>query len=268
MSLTSRFTQELTKRYPSRARGRFTPHRLGIVLLLTAGLLFQLGCSTTQLPSFSMAQSPHLLEDEAVLWSVAQEEEDHLLASDLVYDDPDFDQYTTAIIDDLVGPTARFDPEYRVRLIQDPAPNAFAYPHGSIYLSTGLLAELKTEAQLAMVLAHEVSHVQQRHAIRQQRQRKNKTVGITVVSAVAIAALLIAEVDAADDGHWARAESYGFFGDLFFEIGDEALHFCRGSLDQWLWPPSRTRGRRGFLALTESSGLRRVSGHLTVWSAR
>ena len=209
----------------------------GSLLFLTGLLCLQIGCSTTQLPSFSTAQNPHLLEDEAVLWNHSQIEEESLLASDDVYDDVDFDEYTTRILNDLLGSTPNFGPEYQVRIIQDPSPNAFAYPHGSIYLSSGLLSELTSEAQLAMVLAHEVAHVQKRHAIRQQRQRENKAIGATVLSAVAITALLVAEIDADHHGDWAEAEAYDFLGDLFLEIGDEALEVAT-------WASIRGYGRK------------------------
>ncbi|MFA5291633.1 MAG: M48 family metallopeptidase [Phycisphaerae bacterium] len=45
--------------------------------------------------------------------------------------------------------------------------NAFALPGGYIYITTGLLKELKTEAQLAGVLAHETAHVTARHIAQQ-----------------------------------------------------------------------------------------------------
>ena len=44
--------------------------------------------------------------------------------------------------------------------------NAFACPGGFIYVYTGLLETLDNEAQLAGVLAHEVSHVVARHSIK------------------------------------------------------------------------------------------------------
>jgi predicted Zn-dependent protease len=45
--------------------------------------------------------------------------------------------------------------------------NAFALPGGYIYITTGLLKELNSEAQLAAVLAHETAHVTARHIAQQ-----------------------------------------------------------------------------------------------------
>lgn len=41
--------------------------------------------------------------------------------------------------------------------------NAFALPGGPIFVYTGLLKELRTEDQLAAVLAHEITHVRKEH---------------------------------------------------------------------------------------------------------
>ena len=55
--------------------------------------------------------------------------------------------------------------QYRVRLIGNPMPNAFATLGGQIFVTTGLLQTVQTENGLAMVLAHEMAHVDQRHPL-------------------------------------------------------------------------------------------------------
>jgi predicted Zn-dependent protease len=44
--------------------------------------------------------------------------------------------------------------------------NAFALPGGYVYIFTGLLDKLKTDDQLAFVLAHEVGHIAARHSVK------------------------------------------------------------------------------------------------------
>lgn len=51
------------------------------------------------------------------------------------------------------------DLSYHFAAVDDKMINALALPGGYIYITRGLLAELKTEAQLAAVLAHETGHV-------------------------------------------------------------------------------------------------------------
>ena len=58
---------------------------------------------------------------------------------------------------------------WNFRALRDPQPNAFALPNGSIYISTGLLALMDNESQLAAVLAHELTHVLRRHTYLQNR---------------------------------------------------------------------------------------------------
>jgi predicted Zn-dependent protease len=47
---------------------------------------------------------------------------------------------------------------YRFAILEDAQPNAFAAPGGFVFLTTGLLALVANEEQLAAVLAHEVAH--------------------------------------------------------------------------------------------------------------
>jgi predicted Zn-dependent protease len=56
---------------------------------------------------------------------------------------------------------------FKFRVIDQPEPNAFAAPGGYIYISRGMLALINSEDELAGILAHEISHVTQRHHARQ-----------------------------------------------------------------------------------------------------
>lgn len=61
------------------------------------------------------------------------------------------------------------DPKYKntefyFRVLDSPIVNAFALPGGYVYVTRGLLAHLGNEAQLAVVLGHEIGHVAARHA--------------------------------------------------------------------------------------------------------
>jgi predicted Zn-dependent protease len=60
--------------------------------------------------------------------------------------------------------------EFRVYISRDPFQNAYAYPNGVIVITTGMLAYLEDEAQLAAILAHEMAHGIGRDALRAYRQ--------------------------------------------------------------------------------------------------
>lgn len=54
--------------------------------------------------------------------------------------------------------------EFYFRVLDSPVVNAFALPGGYIYVTRGLLSHLDNEAQLSVVLGHEIGHVIARHA--------------------------------------------------------------------------------------------------------
>ncbi len=59
---------------------------------------------------------------------------------------------------------------YDFTVINNGEMNAWALPGGKIAINRGLLSELNDEAQLASVLAHEISHVTKRHSARMQKK--------------------------------------------------------------------------------------------------
>ncbi|MDZ7659756.1 M48 family metalloprotease [Fodinibius sp.] len=90
-----------------------------------------------------------------------------------VYDDKEVQQYVERIGQEVLEVSHMrredTDPKYRntefyFRVLNSPVVNAFALPGGYIYVTRGLLAHLKNEAQLAVVLGHEIAHVAARHA--------------------------------------------------------------------------------------------------------
>jgi len=70
------------------------------------------------------------------------------------------------------------------RVLDTDVVNAFAVPGGYVYVTRGLLAHLDNEAQLAVILGHEVGHVAARHTSQQALK-----VQIGVLGAVAAAVL-------------------------------------------------------------------------------
>lgn len=81
-------------------------------------------------------------------------------------DDPEINDYLNTLGYKLLAavPGARQDFEFFA--IRDTSINAFALPGGFIGVHTGLLTSTDTESELASVLAHEITHVTQRHIAR------------------------------------------------------------------------------------------------------
>jgi len=66
---------------------------------------------------------------------------------------------------------------YRFFITRDCDANAFTLPDGQVYITTGLLALLDNEAQLAATLAHEVQHAAGHHGIVSYRSQRHKVIG-------------------------------------------------------------------------------------------
>jgi predicted Zn-dependent protease len=52
-------------------------------------------------------------------------------------------------------------------VIDTPIVNAFSAPGGFIFITTGALKQMKSEAELASVLGHEIAHVTQKHILKE-----------------------------------------------------------------------------------------------------
>jgi len=61
---------------------------------------------------------------------------------------------------------------FDIKVIKNPSVNAFALPNGKIYIHTGLLSLIENEAQLALLIAHEMNHVLYKHSLKQQANAK------------------------------------------------------------------------------------------------
>ena len=105
------------------------------------------------------------------------------------YDDPLANGYINAIGQSLVPEEASSGLSFSFRVLADHRPNAFALPDGRIFVSSGLLAFVENEAQLAVVLGHEIAHVVEGHtldSIRKQRSsdKRNKIIGTAAGAAL------------------------------------------------------------------------------------
>jgi predicted Zn-dependent protease len=129
-------------------------------------------CSTTPPPS--LEEGLNVAEDEKRLWQHAAEEQAIFENSGIIYRDQALEDYLHEIANRLQPLEVRQKYNFRIRLIKDPYLNAFAFPNGVIYLHTGILSRLDNEAQLAALLAHEMTHCTHRHALKAFTGLKNQ----------------------------------------------------------------------------------------------
>jgi predicted Zn-dependent protease len=154
-------------------------------------------CASRLPPLNASGQSFTPAADEALLWEQAAREHRKLSSSLGIHRDPILDDYLMDLVHRLLPPgTREAGVSPSVHVLINPSLNAFAYPSGAIYVHSGLVARLENEAQLATVLAHEISHVVQRHTIRHLRQERSKDLWkrIAVVTTPLVLGPLLAPV--------------------------------------------------------------------------
>jgi predicted Zn-dependent protease len=138
--------------------------------LLFVALLVLEGCavSTNPVTGNRRAYAYTWQEERAI----GQDADPQIVAQFGEYDDPDMARYVDSLgqalleVSHLRRPGA--DPEwmntpFTFRVLDSPVVNAFALPGGFVYVTRGLMAHLENEAQLAVVLGHEIGHVAGRH---------------------------------------------------------------------------------------------------------
>lgn len=87
----------------------------------------------------------------------------NLLGSAPLLASPPVQQYINRVGLWLALQTERPDLPWQFAVLDDKGINAFAAPGGYIFITKGLLLRMKNEAELAGVLAHEMSHVLKKH---------------------------------------------------------------------------------------------------------
>jgi predicted Zn-dependent protease len=80
----------------------------------------------------------------------------------------------------LARDSERPDLPWEFRVVDDPTPNAFALPGGYIFVTRGLLNLMRSEAELAAVLGHEIGHVTARHSVNQLSRAQLAQLGLGI----------------------------------------------------------------------------------------
>lgn len=101
-----------------------------------------------------------------------------------VYNDSGLTEYVRKVGQTLAPYTHRPHLTYYFAILDTPVVNAFALPGGYVYVTRGMLALMNSEAELAVVLGHELGHVNARHSVRQMSQIMLAQVGLAVGSAL------------------------------------------------------------------------------------
>jgi len=132
--------------------------------------------------------------------------------SSKLIDDPVVVEYVNRVGQNLVRNSDAKVP-FTIKVIDSDEVNAFALPGGFFYVNSGLILRAQEEAELAGVMAHEISHVTARHAT------KNETKG-QIMQLASIPLILLGP------GGWA---GYGIYQGLNIAMPMTYLVFSRAA---------------------------------------
>jgi len=120
-----------------------------------------------------------------------------LVQSGTVITDPEVQEYIQNLGMRLVSHAGIDGQRFQFFVVDSPIINAFALPGGYVGIHTGLLLATRTESELAGVLAHEISHVTQRHISRAVFANQRAS---TISLAAMLGAILVGVATGADPG--------------------------------------------------------------------
>ncbi len=150
----------------------FSPHRpltRGMVILISAMLLL------SNIFTSAMAADFDLPDFGDASGSIMTPEQERRLGQAFmryinqkmqIADDPLLISYIEALGAKLVVNSDGAGQSFNFFLVDDPVVNAFAGPAGNIGVNTGLILTTESESELASVIAHEITHVTQKHLAR------------------------------------------------------------------------------------------------------
>jgi predicted Zn-dependent protease len=169
--------------------------RRGIFVAVCAAAVIATPLRAEELPDFGGAA-------DAVLSKSRERQLGHsvllqLRNAGVILEDPLLTEYINVLGSQLASHAHDGDFEFQFFVINDSAINAFAMPGGTIGVNSGLILASENESELAGVLAHEVSHVTQRHIARSLYEQQRSSM-LSIASMIA-AVLLGATTDASGE---------------------------------------------------------------------
>ena len=152
------------------------------IIYWTTLLFVVSGCATVTMPNVG-EKGYERQDDERRLYKRAEELSEVIDESGTIYNNQELETYITHLANSLLPENIKKDGlTISVKIINDPSLNAFSLPNGRIYIHTGMLAVMDNQTQLATLLGHEMTHIINRHALKQFRSLTNKSAFLSVIS--------------------------------------------------------------------------------------
>lgn len=142
------------------------------IYVLVAAVILNTACVSLQVSPISGNKRAYGYSWEKEK-QIGKESDSEIIAQYGLYDDQELANYVDRLGQELLAvshlnrvdtPAEYKNTEFTFRVLNSPVVNAFALPGGYVYVTRGLLGHLDNEAQLMVVLGHEIGHVAARHA--------------------------------------------------------------------------------------------------------
>jgi predicted Zn-dependent protease len=112
---------------------------------------------------------------------IGQQVDAEVRGKEKIYGDAEWQRYLTEVGQRIVRVSDRQEIEYHFTVIESDQINAFATPGGYVYFYTGILNMMDNEAEMAAVMAHEISHVVGRHSVKHLQTAMGASVLLQIV---------------------------------------------------------------------------------------
>lgn len=179
-------TSYKTQPHTTQTLRRFlSPGALSLLSLVVVLLVSSAGCVVQKNPVSGNKRAYAYSWDEEV--QLGKEADGQIIAQYGLYDDDELTAYVERIGQELLDVShlrrddtdAKFrNTPFTFRVLDSPVINAFALPGGFVYVTRGLMAHMENEAQLAVVLGHEIAHVAARHASQRALSQQARQLGL------------------------------------------------------------------------------------------
>jgi predicted Zn-dependent protease len=121
----------------------------------------------------SAGSGDYTLEDVEAEVEFGREVAAHILGAFPLYENARVDEYLGLVGTALAANGPRTEVTYHFAILDTDVVNAFAAPGGFIFVTRGALELINDEAELAALLAHEISHITDRHIIKEMNIRSS-----------------------------------------------------------------------------------------------
>lgn len=87
-------------------------------------------------------------------------------------------KYVTLVGNTVAAYSSRPALEWHFAVLETPVVNAFSAPGGYLFITTGALDEVTSEAELAAVIGHEIAHATEKHILREIKRANVLAAGV------------------------------------------------------------------------------------------